>query len=247
MKRIFMLWMALLVACAMSAQKRKVQNRPYIDLRPMHFGILIGFNMQDAEIDNIGPQNITLPDGTQTPANVLCDVDIWNPGFSVGVLADLRLHQYFSLRVAPTMHFGGKRLTFRNMLDLDDSGNPRLTTQDLKNTYISVPIDLKFHAERFNNYRPYILAGFNPMLNLAGKDQEAIQLKRFDAAVEVGLGCDFYLPFFKLIPELKFCYGLTNAADMNHINEIRDVNKLAYASSVSSIRTKMIMLTLYFE
>ena len=65
MKRIFMLWIALLMVCTMSAQMRKVQNRPYIDLRPMHFGILIGFNMQDAEIDNIGPQTITLPDGTQ--------------------------------------------------------------------------------------------------------------------------------------------------------------------------------------
>jgi hypothetical protein len=239
--------LALLTVLAMSAQKRKVQNRPYIDLRPMHFGILIGFNMQDAEFDNVGPQTITLPDGSQVPADVQCDVDIWNPGFSVGVLADVRLHQYFSLRVSPTMHFGGKRVTFRNVLDLDDSGKPRLTTQDMKNTYLSVPIDLKFYAERFNNYRPYVLAGFNPMLNLAGKDQEAIQLKRFDATVEVGLGCDFYLPFFKLIPELKFCYGLSNALDKSHLSEIKDPNKFAFASSVSSARTKMIMLTLYFE
>ena len=33
---------------------------------------------------------------------------------------------------------------------------------------------------------------------------------RSNTYVEVGLGCDFYLPFFKLIPELKFCFGLAN-------------------------------------
>jgi hypothetical protein len=30
-----------------NAQERKPQNKPYIDLRPMHFGISVGFHMQD--------------------------------------------------------------------------------------------------------------------------------------------------------------------------------------------------------
>jgi hypothetical protein len=65
--------------------------------------------------------------------------------------------------------------------------------------------------------------------------------------IELGLGCDFYLPFFKLIPELKFCYSLLDAFDKTHINELTDANKRIYAQSVSSVRTKMIVLTLYFE
>lgn len=178
---------------------------------------------------------------------VLCDVDNWNPGFSVGVLADLRINRHFSLRVLPTMHFGQKHLVFRNLNELNEYGQPTFETQDLKNTYISVPVDLKFAAERFNNYRPYVVAGVNPMLNLSGKDQDYVQLKGHDLMLEVGLGCDFYLPFFKLIPELKFCYGLTNALDKNHIDELRDVNKLPYARSISDVRTKMIVLTFYFE
>ena len=247
MKKLLTLLLALSLVLPVVAQKRKAQNRPYIDLRPMHFGISIGLNMQDIELQNVGPQTITLPDGSEVPANILCDADIWNPGFSVGVLADLRISQHLSLRVLPTMHFGSKRLTFRNMLDPDDSGQPRLSTQDMKNTYFSVPVDVKFSAQRFNNYRPYIMAGVNPMINLASKDQEAVQLKRFDTMVEVGMGCDFYLPFFKLIPEIKFCYSLTNALDKSHLGELRDPNKLAFASSISKAQTKMIVLTLYFE
>lgn len=247
MKRQLLSIILLLVALVTAAQQRKVQNKPYIDLRPLHLGISIGLNMQDIEFENVGPQTITMPDGTSMPANILCDADMWNPGFSVGVLADFRLHQHFSLRVSPTMHFGSKHLVFRNLLQLNEAGRPVETTQDMKNTYLSVPVDLKFSALRFNNYRPYVVAGLTPMVNLTGKDQDYIHLKRYDLMFEVGLGCDFYLPFFKLIPELKFCYGLMDAIDGSHVNELTDINKRAFAQSVSSARTKMIVLTLYFE
>ena len=247
MKRKLFLLIAFAVVLGATAQVRKVQNKPYIDLRPLHFGILIGLNMQDVEMQNIGPQEIEMPDGTKMPASVLCDADMWNPGFSVGVLADLRLSQHFSFRFSPAMHFGSKHLTYRNLLELNESGLPTQTTQDLKNTYLSLPFDLKFSAQRFNNYRPYVMAGLNPMINLAGKDQDYVQLKRYDLMFEVGLGCDFYLRFFKLIPELKFCFGLLDELDRDHISELTDVNKRAYAQSVSSAFTKMIVLTLHFE
>lgn len=29
------------------AQQRRVQNKPYIDQRPLHFGILVGTHLQD--------------------------------------------------------------------------------------------------------------------------------------------------------------------------------------------------------
>lgn len=247
MKKIVVLVFLFVIALNAVAQERKVQNRPYIDLRPLHFGISLGLNMQDVEFQNVGPQTISLPEGGERDAYVLCDADMWNPGFSVGVLADLRLSQHFALRVSPTMHFGSKHLVFRDMKNLSESGHPREFTQDMKNTYISVPVDLKFSAERFNNYRPYVMAGVNPMVNLAGKDQDYLQLKRYDLMLEVGMGCDFYLPFFKLIPELKFCYGLANTLDKSHTNELTDVNKRMFSQSVTSARTKMIVLTLYFE
>jgi hypothetical protein len=248
MQKVKFIIIATLLASFMTAlaQERKVQNKPYIDLRPMHFGILIGMNMQDLELDNVGPQLITAEDGTTEMKTVVCDADTWNAGFSVGVLADLRLSKHLNLRFSPTMHFGAKHLTFRNLTDLTE-GRPTEVTQDLKSTYISFPIDLKFSAERWNNYRPYMMAGINPMINLTGKDQDYIQLKRTDTFVEVGLGCDFYLPFFKLIPELKFCYSLTDALDKNHANELLDANKRLYANAVKGGQSKMIVLTLYFE
>ena len=248
MKRCLIILLASCMAVAqMAAQDRKVQNKPYIDLRPMHFGIHVGLNMQDIELQNVGPQTVTLEDGTVMEQTIVTDADKWNAGFSVGVLADLRLSNHLNLRVTPTMHFGAKHLTFHNLSDLDQEGFPHEETQDLKNTYISFPVDLKFSAQRWNNYRPYVIAGVNPMINLTGKDQDYIRLKRMDTFLEIGLGCDLYLPFFKLIPELKFCYSLTDALDHNHANELMDVNKRIYANAVNKGQSKMIVLTLYFE
>ncbi len=99
-----------------------------------------------------------------------------------------------------------------------------------------MPFDLKFSAERFNNYRPYIIAGVNPTINLTGKDQDYIRLKRYDTFVEVGFGCDLYLPYFKLIPELKFC-----------ADELQDAGMRAFTNSVTAGHNKMIVLTFYFE
>ena len=247
MKRLLTIIMATATFIGMWAQGRVPQNKPYIDLRPMHFGISVGLNMQDVEMRNVGPQMIEMPETGETQQCVVGDADMWNPGFSVGVLADMRLSQHLSLRVSPTMHFGAKHLTFRNLTDLDEYGHPRQETQDLKNTYISMPIDLKFAAPRFNNYRPYVVTGISPMLNLSSKDQDFVCLKRYDLMAEVGLGCDFYLPFFKLIPELKFCYGLVNVFDKDHVNSITDGNKQAYARSISHAQSKMIVFSLYFE
>ena len=248
MKRLTTILLTCVCAINMTAQTdRHVQHKPYIDLRPLHFGILVGLHLQDIEFQNVGPHMVTDDDGVTTERYILCDADRWNPGFSVGVLGELRLHENFSLRVTPTMHFGAKHLTFIDMKDLDENGQWRRQTQDMKNTYVSLPIDIKFAAPRWNNHRPYIMAGINPMINLTGGDQDMVRIKRFSTMVEIGLGCDFYLPFFKLIPELKFCFGLSDVLDKNHVNELRDGNLKAFASSVSSAQSKMIVLTFYFE
>ena len=232
---------------AMAQQDRQVQHKPYIDLRPMHFGILVGMHLQDLEFDQTGPFQMEDENGVMQSHYIMCDADRWAAGFSVGVLGELRLTNNFSLRVTPTMHFGAKHLTLLNMKEKDETGQLIKKTQDMKNTYVSLPIDLKFAAPRWNNMRPYVMAGINPMINLTGGDQDMIRIKRFSTMAEVGLGCDFYLPFFKLIPELKFCFGLSDVLDKNHVNELRDANLRAYAGSVSGAQSKMIVLTFYFE
>jgi len=235
------------VSSALSQSDRRVQNKPYIDLRQLHFGILIGVNLQDLEFENVGPQHFVHEDGTVSEELIMCDADKWSAGFTVGVSGEWRLHDNFSLRFTPQMHFGAKHLTFLNTKMKDEFGEPYKMTQDMKSTYLSMPIDLKFAAPRWNNHRPYIMAGINPVINLTGSESDILRLKRYNTMLEIGLGCDFYLPFFKLIPELKFCFGLGDVLDHSHVDEMRDDNLKMYAKSVKSAQSKMIVLTFYFE
>ena len=233
MKRTIIYILLLLLPLFAVAQERKVQNKPYIDFRRLHYGFFIGVHAQDMEFVNNG---FVTEDGETWYA----DVADYNPGFSVGVLADLRLNTYMSLRVIPTMHFGQNLVRFREQKSGETS------KQSVKTTYIAVPVHAKFAAERFNNYRPYVTAGVSPMWNLTVKKQQQLLLKRFDFMIEVGVGCDFYLPFFKLIPELKFSFSPLNVLKKER-NDLLDANYLKFTQSVDEVTSKMITLSLYFE
>ena len=233
---------------AAGAQERTVQNRPYTDLRQFHFGVLVGTHLQDMELLNAGPKFIDLEDGNGPVEKIIsADQDRWDAGFTVGVLGELRLNSTFQFRVAPALYFGTRHITFRNLSDRLPNGEPTEQVQGLKSAYISCALDLIAAAPRFNNHRPYVLLGINPMLNLSSKDDDYLKLKRSDVFVELGLGCDFYLPYFKLRPELKFMFGLCNCLDMNHGKNLRDKRMLMYTNSVSDARSKIIALTFYFE
>lgn len=232
---------------SLSAQERTAQNRPYTDLRPLHLGIVVGTHLQDMEMDNVGEQMLTLQDGTQMKSMVSCDQNNWDLGFNVGVLAEARINEYFAFRAAPQMYFGTRNITFLNYNKPQADGGPSKEYQALKAVYIGMNLDIIYAAKRFNNHRPYIMAGLAPVTNLSTKGSDHIQLKKSDVFLEVGMGCDFYLPFFKLRPELKFMYGLTNSLNKDHIAKLQDEVSLPYAASVRDVRSKMIVLSFYFE
>ena len=233
MKRLFTYILLLLLPLFAVAQERKVQNKPYIDFRRLHYGFFIGTHMQDMEFVNNGFV-------TENGESWFADIATYNPGFSVGVLADLRLNTYMSLRAIPTMHFGQNIVRFREQKSGETS------KQSVKTTYIAVPVHVKFAAERFNNYRPYVTAGVSPMWNLTVKKQQQLLLRKFDFMIEVGVGCDFYLPFFKLIPELKFSFSPLDVLKKER-NDLLDANYLKFTQSVDRVASKMIVLSLYFE
>ena len=233
MKRVMTYILLLLLPLCVVAQERKVQNKPYIDYRRLHYGFFVGTHIQDMEFMNNGYV-------TENGEEWYADIADYNPGLSVGVLADLRLGEYFSLRALPTMHFGQNTIVFR------EQNSGEVSRQQVKTTYIALPFHVKYSAERFNNYRPYITAGVSPMVNLTVKKQKQLLLKKFDFMVEVGVGCDFYLPFFKLIPEVKFAFSLLDVLETER-KDLLDANYMKFTQSVDKVTSKMIILSLYFE
>lgn len=221
---------------SVQAQVRKVMNRPYVDTRIWHYGFLFGFHLQDMDIAGNGFAYA----GKDGDEHWYADVSGYSPGFSVGVSGELRLTEYLSLRTVPTLHFGDKKVVFH------DCSSGAETVQVVRSAYVSVPFDLKVSAPRYNNFRPYVMTGFNPVADLTVKRQKEMLVKRFDCMFEVGAGMDLYFPYFKLIPELKFCFGLTDVLAHNR-TDLTDPAFLKYSDSLGSAHNRMIVLTFYVE
>ena len=182
--------------------------------------------------------DLSSPEGGQQ--QWVAQTDQTNFGFSVGVLGEWRINRYLALRVLPSIHFGSRHVTFREL------GTDRTEMQDMKSCFVGVPIDLKIAAPRFNNYRPYVVTGIAPMYDLITSKQSQLRCKPFTLMLEAGMGCDMYLPFFKFIPELKFCFGLNNVLQKNR-RDITDPSQLIFTQSVDRATIGMVVLTFYIE
>lgn len=233
--------LALLILVAISVApdafarpQDKLYNRPYADLKRWHLGFSVGVHFQDLNFTHNG--NVT-PDGQQWYA----EIPSFSPGFCVNVMGDLRLHKYLNLRFSPGIYFGNKGVVFR------DQNSDLTEKQDVKTTYVTLPFDLKISGDRLGNTRPYLTAGVMGTYDVSKKKSEFLQFNSADVYLTVGLGCDFYLPFFKLNPEIKFCFGLTDILRHKRPDLVDDPETMKMTEALSKVKSNMVVLTFYFE
>ncbi|MBD5358148.1 MAG: PorT family protein [Bacteroides sp.] len=212
----------------------KLLNRPYADQKPWHLGFSVGAHVQDLSFTHNG---YVTPEGERWVA----EVPDFSPGFCVNVLADLRLHRYLNLRLSPGMYFGSKNVT---MMDYNTDIRK---TQDVKSAYVVVPLDLKISGDRMRNVRPYVTTGVMAAFDVSKKRSEALMFNAADAYLCVGMGVDFYLPFFKLNPEIKFCFGLTDILKHDRPDLTDDPDTFKMTQSLSKVKSNMVVISFYFE
>lgn len=212
----------------------KLLNRPYADLKKWHLGFSVGAQVQDLSFTHNG---YISPEGERWVA----EVPSFSPGFCVNVLADLRLHKYLNLRFTPGMYFGSKGVT------MYDYTNGTIMRQDVKSAYVVTPLDLKISGDRQTNVRPYVTAGVMATFDVSKKRSDPLVFNTADAYLCVGLGVDFYLPFFKLIPEIKFCFGLTDILKHDRPDLVDDPDSFKMTQSLSKVKSNMVIISFYFE
>ena len=241
-RHIAILALLLTVVTAVAQDNDKILNRQYADMKRVHYGFSVGVNFQDLKLTNNG---YISEDGQAWFA----DIPNHSPGFSVNVLADLRLSEHFNLRLSPGMYFGNKVVKYFNAFAPEEALEPtiRKQSQNVKATYIVVPVDIKFSAKRYHNIRPYFTGGAMAVYDLSKERPEQMRLKDFDVMITVGIGCDFYLPFFKLCPEVKFCFGLKNLLETNRPDLQDNPAMEVFTKSLSKVKNSMVVLTFYFE
>lgn len=229
--------MLLLTPLAIRAQ----MINPYVDNKVVHFGFSLGVNLMSYGVTET--QDVI--DGEVYHARVSNVM----PGFSVGFVTDVRLARYLSLRLCPGLHFGQKTIRYTN-----ESGNPIHGSDE---TYrdkaevlslpISIPLYLKWAAEREKNYRPYVIFGGGVQYDFGGQKERPIYPQKLDYFVDFGFGCDFYTQWFKFCPEIKYQVGFANMVTPIEERTNLPEQDAFYTRALSRLRNQMITITFNFE
>jgi len=246
---------SILFIC-LGSNARAQGNLPYIDDKLIHFGFSIGFNAMDFGITESG-STLDIYDKTKSTSGDIIytqvgqgvyhvDVSDLSPGFSVGLISDLRLNRYLNLRFTPTLNFARRQLIFNKITTTADSYKETVAIASIP---VALPVYLKYSSERVGNYRPYLIGGLGTYFDLSSNDANPyVQLNKVSFYTEFGVGCDIYFPFFKLAPELKFAIGLGKNSDiLNHDPTLKDQKDKFYTEALSRLTSRAITLTFNFE
>lgn len=212
----------------------KILNRPYADSRRWHLGFSVGAFASDLRFTHNGFV-------TENGEEWRLDQPHYQPGLCVNGLVDLRLNDYFALRFSPGMYFGSRDIHMR------ETSSGATERQNIKSTLIVLPFDIKYSAMRLRNARPYMVAGVMPAFDVGKKRSDFLKLDSGDFFLSIGFGCDFYLPYFKLNPEIKFCLGLPDILQHERPDLADNPDKFKFTQSLAKATSKMIVLTFYFE
>ena len=184
-----------------------VPNLRDFDNRKIHFGFSFGFNSSTFSLtEKLGYPN---SDGFE----ILAVNAERMPGFNLGLIADYHITPTLNIRFVPELAFEGRRLVY----DIKDE--PQMI-KDVESTVIHFPLLLKFRTLRIHNFASYIVGGAMYSIDASSKskfdnktvgyEEMVIKTTPNSANATLGLGTDFFLPYFKFGIELRWNIGLDN-------------------------------------
>lgn len=208
--------------------RNPMMNKENFDKQRMHWGYFLGFNAYDFKIDMVEDAPPILVETTT--------------GFNVGLVGNLRLHEYIDFRFEPGLYYTQRNIRFPGFDNEFDA------LREVKSTYIHFPFLLKFSSKRVGNVRPYLLGGFSYTLNLSSNfdarddnSQEVFRMKRWSPNYELGFGIDLYFEYFKFSPSIRGVFGLEDEL-------IRDNDPNSpWTGNVASMKTRGVFINFTFH
>lgn len=268
---ICMAFMFCMMPQMLNAQKKGPMNLPTYDNELYHYGFILGYNQMLFSIDYIDNFQNVIHSSNELPADEILTgtnalfsqsdfrvndiTPLMSHGFTVGIVGNLRLGNYFDLRLIPSLSFGERKVNYDIVsLQQIDINNPTIIEEKHKliesvthSTFVEFPLHIKYRSKRFHNSAAYLIGGVNYKIDMASQKKnydenngkpKTINIKRHDLAAEIGAGFDFYTGYFKLGVEIKMSYGLLNVA--------KDENFM-FTNSFDYLRNKCFQLSFTFE
>lgn len=235
LKYIFILIAIVVASTAIAQDPNEKGNLEKYYHEKLHFGFTLGVNKADFVIHNI--PHFERFDSLRTI------VSQPKRGFNLGIVSDLRLQKYITLRFIPNLSFAERTLNYYYEGVLDTV--TRIKT--IESTFLNFPINLKLRSKRVHNFGAYLIAGGAYNLDLASKRKvqngtnikdQIVKLQRDDYCYEVGAGAEFYFEYFKFAVEGKLSMGLRNVL----VND-----NTMFSNSIDKLNSKVFLISITFE
>jgi len=233
-------------------QSSKLLNLPKYDYVKYHFGFTLGLNQMLFTVKPASDLNTRVYSSLQTPelavdsSRLLAVNSSPTFGFNIGIVGDMRLGRHFNLRFVPALAFGERYINY-SIIGYENNGSTTLidVKKNVGSVFIDFPLLVKYKSKRHNNILAYLTAGGQYSLDIASNarkqdqgEQIVVKLKKNDFYALVGVGFDFYNPWFKLGVELKMAYGL--------FDMIKRDNTI-YTLGIEKLDSKIFQLCFTFE
>jgi hypothetical protein len=232
-------------------QKDRVLNLANYENSTYHFGFTLGLNQMNFTIKPAADLHYRVYDASYTPelaidSSMLLSVNS-EPvmGFNIGIIGDMRLGRYFSMRFVPALSFGERYIHY-SILGYNNGETELIDIRkSVTSGFVDFPLLFKYKSKRLNNMLAYLTAGAQYSLDLASgakkKDdnQEThVKLEKHDVYIVVGVGFDFFNPWFKFGTELKMSYGL-----LDMLKKEENI----YSQGIDRLNSKVFQLCFTFE
>ena len=212
-------------------------NYNYLDYqhKDYYFGISLGMNSSKHQVFHstafIDNQNFLRAQGA--PA----------VGFNVQGIVNYKIGQYFDVRVLPGFTFSTRHLDF----GMPGPG-PLLGVRPQRNTiesiFVNMPFQIRYKSAPYKDKRAYIVAGINYSYDVASNSdargsETLIRIDPHDFQVELGVGMQFFFPYFILSPEIKFSQGINNTLLFN--------DQLEESTIIERLLSQVLTFSFHFE
>ncbi|WP_027137142.1 type IX secretion/gliding motility protein PorT/SprT [Gaetbulibacter saemankumensis] len=171
-----------------------------------------------------------------------------SPGFSVGLIGNLRVNQFVDIRLEPGLFITTRELFYAE--EYFEAVVPSSTdlVREVKSTYIHIPLLVKLSTKRINNFKPFVVGGVSTALNLSSNEDNPndnsngqFRTKSSAQFYELGFGIDFYLYNFKFSPSIRGIFGFNDEL-------VRDENPNSpWTSNIENMKTRGVFVNFTFQ
>ncbi len=242
MKNILFLFAGFLLLS--NTTKAQFNEKPILNLETydeplLNWGYFLGFNQYDFKFD--------YKNDLTTSTNRLDDVQVLKSlGFNVGLIGEMRINEFFDLRLEPGLHYNVRNLRFTKFPD----GERTLSNieREVSSTYINFPLLLKVSTRRIGNWKPFLIGGASISMNLGSNEKSpddnlagTFRMKKTGYNYELGFGIDFYLEYFKFSPSIRGIFGINDEL-------VRDNDPNSpWTGNIDAMRTRGLFVNFTFE